>query len=485
VNGVDRFLAGCAGLEVLVVGDLMLDHYLFGRADRISPEAPVPVVRFQSEEFRPGGAANVALNLRRLGCRVHLAGVVGDDADGRRLRRLLEDEGVGTAGLEADGTRPTTRKTRILSRGQQVLRIDHEEAVPLDADRTGRLLEKLRSLLATSRLVLCSDYGKGGLPPALLAALIGDCRRKRLPLLVDPKGGDYAPYRGATLLTPNRKELRRAARLDPEEADDGRLFAAARRLVGELGLGGMLLTRSEDGISFVDGEGNLLHSPARVREVHDVAGAGDTVLAVAGAALALGLEMPETMRLANLAAGIVVGKPGVATVSPDELRNADRPAGKRIAASQLERLGREARAHGRRIVFTNGCFDLLHVGHVRYLQKARAFGDLLVLGLNSDASIRRLKGQKRPLIGQEERAQILAALDSVDHIVLFDEDTPIELIRALRPDVLVKGGDYRPDEVVGREFVESYGGRLELVAFEAGKSTTALVEKILATYRDR
>ncbi|TYP00059.1 D-beta-D-heptose 7-phosphate kinase/D-beta-D-heptose 1-phosphate adenosyltransferase [Geothermobacter ehrlichii] len=484
MTAVEHFLAGCADLEVLVVGDLMLDHYLFGQTGRISPEAPVPVVRFLSEEFRPGGAANVALNLRRLGCRVHLAGVVGDDADGRSLRRLVEREAVCTAGIETDEGRRTTRKTRIISRNQQVLRIDREDVVPLGAEWVDLLLNRLLPMIETCRLVLCSDYGKGSLPPALLSVLVDRCRQRQVPVLIDPKGVDYTPYRGASLLTPNRSELCRAARLDPGDSDDARLFAAARRLVGELDLDGMLVTRSEEGMTHVDREGRLLHSSARVREVHDVAGAGDTVLAVVGAAVALGLEMPEAMRLANLAAGIVVGKPGVAAVSPDELKNADRPRDKRIAASRLEQIGNEARALGRRIVFTNGCFDLLHVGHVRYLQKAREFGDLLVLGLNSDASIRRLKGERRPLIGQEERAQILAALDSVDYIVVFDEDTPIELIRALRPDILVKGGDYAPEEVVGREFVESYGGRLELVTFEAGKSTTAIVEKILDTYRD-
>lgn len=479
---VSTFLRGCEGLSVLVVGDLMLDHYIYGDVGRISPEAPVPVLTFVREENRPGGAANVALNLVRWGCRVALAGVVGTDDAGQLLEELLVRAGVDTRGVVDIPGRMTTVKSRLLSRNQQLMRIDRERVRPLDESSEADLASGLMQLLPAQDLVLVSDYAKGGLTQGVLEPLLNAARKEGIPVLVDPKGRDFDRYRGATIVTPNLNEFLTVGQL-ADDASCDQVRSAAADIIQSLNLEGLLVTLGERGMTWFGADGGELYSPARAREVHDVAGAGDTVIAAVGCARALGWTTEKAMSLANLAAGLVVGKAGVATVSGQEMTHAVNPADKLVDVVELAELGRSARGKGRRIVFTNGCFDLLHAGHVSYLQKARQLGDLLVLGLNTDASIRRLKGTERPVVGQEDRARIMAALDCVDYVVFFDDDTPIRLIEALRPDVLVKGGDYRPEDVVGRELVESYGGRLELIHFEAGKSTTAMIDKILKSFR--
>lgn len=484
---VENFLERATGMEVLLAGDLMLDEYLWGRTERISPEAPVQVVEVSREELRLGGAGNVLNNLLTLGCRVRVASVLGDDADGRLLGELLEKRGIGCDGIISAPGRTTSRKTRVLASHQQMLRIDRESRTPLAAEEENRLLQALRTAVEGCRVILVSDYLKGVLTPAVLAEVVRLGRERDIPVVVDPKGRDFARYRGATALTPNRREAQVAA--GSEFADEAALAEAGERLRRELELEALVLTRSEEGMSLFLGDGRHLRLATEAREVFDVSGAGDTVLACLGAALGAGLGIEEAARLANLGAGIVVGKLGTSTVSPAELRHAAAllqadGAGKLRSREQLAALLAGERSRGRRVVFTNGCFDLLHVGHVRYLQKARQLGDLLVLGLNSDASIRRLKGPRRPLIGEEERAHILAALDCIDYVTVFDEDTPLELLEVLRPDILVKGGDYTPETVVGRELVESYGGRVELIRFVDGKSTTGIIEKILEAYRD-
>lgn len=484
ISGADIgfFLDGCRRLRVLVVGDLMLDHYLYGDVGRISPEAPVPVLRYRHEEERPGGAGNVALNLVSWGCQVFLAGAVGADESGERLIELLQRANVGTdAVLEVPG-RQTTIKSRIIARDQQLMRVDRELVAPIDDVVETELAERIDALLPDSDLVLVSDYDKGGVTEGLLGRLLPAARKRGIPVLVDPKGSDFARYRGANLITPNLAEFLAVGRL-AEDASCDLVRDTAAELVRTLDLEGVLVTLSERGMTWFGADETELYSPARTRQVHDVAGAGDTVLAAIGAARGLGWTMEKAMALANLAAGLVVAKPGVATVSGSELIEGCGPADKVIGSDRLAELGRLARQRGQKVVFTNGCFDLLHAGHVAYLQKAKELGDLLVVGLNSDASIRRLKGPERPLVGQEDRSRIMAALDCVDYVTLFDDDTPIRLIEALRPDVLVKGGDYRPEDVVGREFVESCGGRLELIQFEAGRSTTAMIDKILASFR--
>ena len=484
---IETFLERLRQCKVLVVGDLMLDEYLWGGAERISPEAPVPVVDVRTEERRLGGAGNVALNLATLGCQVVIAGVTGADNDGDVMRQLFAAYGLDATAVLACPGRRTTRKTRVIAQHQQMVRIDRELCDSLSAEQEQALLRGIRAALPGCQALVVSDYLKGTLTDGLLTAIIALGRELAIPVVIDPKGRDYSKYHGATLLTPNRKEVHAATGIDVH--DDQSLLLAGRTLRRQLDLEALVLTRSEEGMTLFARSGEELHLATEAREVFDVTGAGDTVLAVIGAGLAAGLPLEAAARLSNLAAGIVVGKLGTSTVTPEEVLevagrqhlNADRKIHERLT---LARLLATRRAQGQRVVFTNGCFDLLHVGHVKYLQAARKLGDLLVLGLNSDVSVRRLKGPKRPLIGQDERAHILAALDCVDYVVVFDEDTPYELIKALHPDILVKGGDYSLAGVVGRELVESWGGRVELIRFVDGKSTTMLIDRILEAYQD-
>lgn len=484
---VERFLKDLASIRVLVVGDLMLDEYVWGRVERISPEAPVQVVDVAREELRLGGAGNVCNNLRTLETQVMVASILGDDADGHLLRRLLDQQQIGTAGIVVAGDRTTSRKTRVLASGQQIVRIDRETRVPVSAGQEAQLFASLRASALSCQAILVSDYQKGVLSETLLQEIFAIGRNQGIPVVVDPKGTDYRKYRGATILTPNRKEAQAATGIPI--VDEASLRQAGHRLCAELDIEALVMTRSEEGMSLFFRDGREMHLPTEAREVFDVSGAGDTVLALIGLGLAAGLPLEEAARLSNLAAGIVVGKVGTSTVDRHEIRDAvgrlHKDADRKIHERQeLACTLAHRRAQGQVIVFTNGCFDLLHVGHIKYLQAARDLGDLLVLGLNSDASIRRLKGAKRPLIGQEERAHILAALGCIDYVVVFDEDTPYELIEALRPDILVKGGDYVLDDVVGRDLVESWGGRVELVRFVDGKSTSTLINRILEAYQD-
>ncbi len=481
----ERFLAALPKLRTLVIGDMMLDEYIWGRSERISPEAPVQVVDVTREDLRLGGAGNVVHNLRRLGCKVEVATVLGADRDGEQLQQQLAALACGVSGVLLSEKRTTTRKTRILASNQQMLRIDRESRTPLAVEDEERLFAAVATRLVDCDVILLSDYQKGVLTPTLLARLIALARDKKIPVVVDPKGDDFTKYRGATLLTPNRKEAQLAGRTT--FVDEESLRRGGHDLCRELELEALVLTRSEEGMSLFFASGDEAHLPTEAREVFDVSGAGDTVLAMLGAGLGSGLKLSEAAELANLAAGIVVAKVGTSTVTAEEIlialgrQHPDSDAKILTLERLVPRLAQE-RASGKKIVFTNGCFDLIHVGHVTYLQQARRLGDLMVLGLNSDASIRRLKGELRPLIGETERAHILAALDCIDYVVLFDEDTPQQLIEAVEPQILVKGGDYTPETVVGREFVESRGGRVELIPVVAGRSTTALVEKILAAY---
>jgi D-beta-D-heptose 7-phosphate kinase/D-beta-D-heptose 1-phosphate adenosyltransferase len=411
--------------------------------------------------------------------------VIGGDENGTILQHVFSGKGVDVSGVFEDPMRTTSKKTRVVAVNQQIVRIDRESRENISGDYEDRILAFLAARGHEFRVILVSDYAKGVLTPRLLAGITAAARKVGVPVVVDPKGSDYARYRGATVLTPNRREAEIASGIMIR--DEESLGQAATALLDAGGFEALLITRSEQGMSLFPREGGAIHIPTVAREVFDVTGAGDTVLAVLGVALACGLDLGGAARLANVAAGIAVGKVGTSTVSPAEIiaevshshadsdtkiKNLDVLAG--VIAAEKEK--------GRRVVFTNGCFDLLHVGHVKYLQKARSFGDLLVLGLNSDASVRRLKGEMRPLISEAERAHILAALDCVDYVVVFDEDTPLRLIETLKPLVLVKGGDYTPEGVVGKDVVEAYGGRVELVEFVDGRSTTNIIEKILKTY---
>jgi D-beta-D-heptose 7-phosphate kinase / D-beta-D-heptose 1-phosphate adenosyltransferase len=475
---VERF----AGRRVWVVGDLMLDEYVLGAVDRISPEAPVPVVRVRDTEYRLGGAANVARQAAVLGAHVSLAGAVGADPAGERLLALCEAAGIDTRAVAQLSGRATTRKLRVLGHSQQLLRLDWEERAPCPP---AALEDMLSSLEAQGRpeAIILSDYAKGVLTPETIAALMP--LRGAAPVVVDPKHRDFTRYRGATTLTPNLRELETAANaaLDPDDVEA--IGAAARRLVREAALESMVVTLGDRGMLVVPAEGTPLAVPATKREVYDVTGAGDTAIAVLAVALAARAPLHAAAQLANTAAGIAVGQVGAVAVETGRIRDAlaSRPDGKVLERGALAASCASWRMAGKRIVFTNGCFDLLHSGHLSLLESAARLGDVLVLAINSDESVRRLKGSERPLVPQVERAALLAALSFVDAVTIFDEDTPLETLEAVRPHVLVKGADYRPEQIVGRELVESYGGRVAVVPLVPDKSTSALVARIRGVSR--
>ncbi|AEU36090.1 bifunctional D-glycero-beta-D-manno-heptose-7-phosphate kinase/D-glycero-beta-D-manno-heptose 1-phosphate adenylyltransferase HldE [Granulicella mallensis] len=471
---------GFGNLKVLVVGDLMLDRYILGEVDRISPEAPVPVLRHVQRYERPGGAANVAMNLAGLGCQALLAGFWGEDTEQRELAVFLETAKIDTVGVVSTAL-PTISKTRILGRMQQLLRLDIESREhPTAVDRQ-RLQERVEQLIPKVHAVVLSDYAKGALSAELCEAVIRTAKRLGVPVLADPKSPDFSKYSGATTVCPNLNELAAATGVPAHDLET--LLAAGEEQRREHDLKFLTVTMSEKGIRVLSDAGSY-HSPARAREVYDVSGAGDTVIATMAACLAAGLKNETAVELANLAAGIVVAKVGTVPIARHELVAMLTPSSGISGAEKIldgERLAQriaEWRAAGETIVFTNGCFDLLHVGHITLLEDCRRFGSKLVLGLNSDDSIRRLKGPSRPIVGDRERSRVMAALAAVDAVVLFEEDTPLELIRAVKPDVLVKGGDYIAESVVGYEDVTARGGRVEIVPTVEGFSTTNIVRKL-------
>ena len=471
---------GFSGLKVLVVGDLMLDRYILGEVDRISPEAPVPVLRHAQRYDRPGGAANVAMNLAGLGCQALLAGFWGSDTEQRELSAALEVAKIDTAGVVSTAL-PTISKTRILGRMQQLLRLDIESREsPAAVDRQ-RLQERVEQLIPKVHAVVLSDYAKGALSTELCEVVIRTARRVGIPVLADPKSPDFSKYSGATTVCPNLNELAAATGVSVHELEA--LLAAGEDQRREHDLKFLTVTMSEKGIRVLS-EAGAYHSPARAREVYDVSGAGDTVIATLAACMAAGLKNETAVELANLAAGIVVAKVGTVPIARHELVAALTPssgisgAEKILDGDRLTQRIKEWRAAGETIVFTNGCFDLLHVGHITLLEDCRRFGSKLVLGLNSDDSIRRLKGPSRPIVGDRERSRVMAALAAVDAVVLFEEDTPLELIRTVKPDVLVKGGDYIAENVVGYEDVTARGGRVEIVPTVEGFSTSNIVRKL-------
>ena len=479
-------------LHVLVVGDVMLDKYIWGDVERISPEAPIPIVSVVRSTEQPGGAANVAMNLAALGAQVRLAGVVGDDGDGWSLRARLEAAGMQSRLTMVPG-RPTTSKTRILGGRQQMLRLDLESSAALPASAHAALLQSILERLsdpADDRFpsaIILSDYAKGVLDAGVCQTIIGRARSLGIPVIVDPKGSDFSRYRGATTICPNLAELALATRTPP--GDMTAVLDAGEAMIAELHMESLAVTLSERGIVLLDGK-TRAHAPALARQVFDVSGAGDTVTAVLAVCRASHLAGKASIQLANLAAGIVVGKVGTAPVHAHELITAltgEAPevratkAGERIfSLDQMAKRVDAWRAAGDRVVFTNGCFDLLHAGHLALLEAARARGDRLVVGLNSDASIRLLKGPARPVTGEENRARLLAALGAVDGVVIFGETTPLRAVLALRPDVLVKGGDYDPDEIIGAREVRAWGGDVVIVPLLAGFSTSRILATAIA-----
>lgn len=461
--------------QVLVVGDVMLDRYWHGPTSRISPEAPVPVVKVEQTEDRPGGAANVALNVAALGSGVVLTGLVGQDEAANVLTQTMSAANVHSDFQYSD-QHPTITKLRVISRHQQLIRMDFEDKFGADDART--LSQKACQLLAPVGALVLSDYAKGALddPQALIQAAIA----ANIPVLVDPKGADFARYRGATLLTPNLHEFEAVV---GQCRDEQELVDKGEQLMRKHKLQALLITRGEHGMTLLRPNEPELHLPARAREVFDVTGAGDTVISVLAAALASGEAMPQAVALANLAAGIVVGKLGTAAISAPELRRSiNREQGSERGAVTLEQLKiilDDARAHNESIVFTNGCFDIIHAGHVGYLEQAKELGDRLVVAINSDESVVRLKGPGRPINPVDRRMAVLAGLESVDWVISFDTDTPESLLTELKPDILVKGGDYDKKGVVGWQIVEAYGGTVKVLSFFDDCSTTAIVEKVL------
>ncbi len=461
--------------RLVVVGDVMLDQYLFGATSRISPEAPVPVVHVQRTDDRPGGAANVAVNLAALGASTELIGVVGRDAPADSLENILSKQGIGCE-FERVDDRPTITKTRVQSRGQQLIRLDRENASALP----GRaLVERLAAAIDGAGAVVLSDYGKGALGD--VRAMIDVCRQAGVPVLVDPKGSDFSKYRGATLITPNQSEFETVAGV---ASDDDDLVRRARHMLDDLELAALLVTRSEKGMLLIEQDAEPLFLSTQAREVFDVTGAGDTVIATLAGSLAARADLPSAAALANVAAGLVVRKIGVATVTPAEIRIAlhQRGQGGRdlVGSDELVDIVRDARERGERIVMTNGCFDILHAGHVTYLEEAKSLGDRLIVAVNDDASVKRLKGASRPVNALEDRMLVLAGLAAVDWVVPFADDTPAALIESVMPDVLVKGGDYAPEEIAGGKAVLENGGEVRVLRFRDGHSTTKIIERLKA-----
>ena len=467
--------------RVLVLGDVMLDRYVSGSASRLSPEAPIPVLRPTARRATVGGAANVALNVATLGGQVALVGVIGDDAEGAELAQLLESSGIVPHLVTAAG-RPTTAKTRFMVGAHQLLRLDEETAAAIDELIAERVVQRFSYALGTANVVVLSDYAKGVLSDSVLRAVLAQCQSSDCMVIADPKRMDFASYRGATVLTPNEYEVRQATRIEAD--DDSEADRAGRRALDDTGCAAVLVTRSAKGLTLVRRDELPLHLPTRAREVADVSGAGDTLVAALAVALGAGAALPEAAMLANITAGIAVGKPGTATVSRNELLGVlhleDLVATNRKIAARDEAVQRAAawRAQGLRVGFANGCFDLIHPGHVRLLTEARSRCDRLIVGLNTDESVKRLKGPTRPLQNETARATVMASLAPVDMVVLFAEDTPLELIRVLRPAVLVKGADYSIDQVVGADLVQSWGGTVLLVELQPGHSTTGTIRRM-------
>lgn len=458
------------GVNVLVVGDVMLDKYYFGSVRRISPEAPVPVVKVNDTKLTLGGAGNVLSNITHLGAKGIMLCACGKDENAVTLKSLLAELGAECGFIERD--LPTVTKLRVIGEKQQVVRLDFEEIVPVT------LTDEYKSLIdkgaKESAAVILSDYGKGVCTDGMCAFVIATAHKYGKKVIVDPKGSDWSKYRGADIVTPNVNELAEAAGGSVRN-DDEEISRAAKAIIEKYGIGCLLVTRSHKGMSIIT-EGDAVHLPTEAQEVFDVSGAGDTVVATLAVALGKGYSMEDASKTANKAAGIVVSKIGTAPVYINELNN-EGASYEATGREEIVRIAENLRRAGRRIVFTNGCFDILHKGHVTYLREAKKLGDVLILGLNTDESVRGLKGEGRPVNNEDDRAEVLCSLESVDYVVKFSESTPLELIKSLRPDVLVKGGDYRLEDVVGRE----YAGQTALISFVDGYSTTAVINKLNGT----
>jgi D-beta-D-heptose 7-phosphate kinase/D-beta-D-heptose 1-phosphate adenosyltransferase len=488
MDGLNRVLNTFDGIKILVIGDLMLDKFVSGDVDRISPESPVPVLTIREENLMLGGAGNVLSNLCALGIKPFIFALVGTDAAADTVRALAKEQGVDTAGLMADDTRPTILKTRYLARHQQLLRSDVEKTHAISNDLESKMLDGIQKAVKDARAIVLSDYGKGTLTPSLIQDIIKLAQSQNVPVLVDPKGKDYSIYHGADVVTPNRKELAEAAGASSLKTDD-EITAAAQKIMRECGIKSVVATRSEDGLSVISPLSPPYHIPAQALEVFDVSGAGDTVISVLAASLAAGADIKDAALLANIAGGIAVSKVGTSPVRMDELTRAvggvpQTPYQSPLLSwAQAAEQVRKWKASGARIGFTNGCFDIVHKGHVGYLAQARAKCDKLIVALNKDISVRLLKGPTRPVNDEEARAAVIGSLGSVDLVVLFgaekqgEDNTPCVLIGNLKPDVFFKGGDYTVDQLPEAKIVQSYGGEVKIMPMYDGYSTTSIIEK--------
>lgn len=478
-SGLEEALAKLGRPRILIVGDLMLDRYVLGDVSRISPEAPIPILAVRGSEERLGGAGNVAANLRSMEAEVEICGVIGDDGWGKAIRELLEACGADAGALIVDDSRRTIEKTRLVSGVQQMLRVDYEEEQGFRAETVAAILEVVESRMSKVDAVVLSDYGKGVLSQEVLERTLALASAANKPVLVDPKGTDYRRYSGATLITPNRKEAEQA--LGRKLGDLDAVETGAQELIEQANLASCVITLGADGIYSRTRSGDFEHAPAQARAVFDVTGAGDTVIAHLALYLGDGLELKTAVRLANHAAGIVVARLGTNAVTRSELaarlRDSHSELGAVLEGVALDQALDQWRSEKKRIVFTNGCFDILHAGHVQYLREAKSFGDVLLVGVNDDASVKRLKGESRPVNTIDDRMAVLAALEMVDAVTSFGEDTPKEIIQRVTPDVLVKGEDWADKGVVGREWVESHGGVVHLAKMVPGRSTTGILER--------
>ncbi len=468
--------------SLLCVGDVMLDRYVYGSVDRISPEAPIPVLHTQRETATLGGAGNVVRNIAALGGKVEIVGVIGNDDTGKDLHKAFAElPGIGIH-LLTDTTRPTTQKTRYVAHGQQLLRADYETAKPVDAAMEQKIIDTAAGLIKNVGVVILSDYAKGVLTPRVTTEIIRLAREAKKPIIIDPKGRDLARYKGATYLTPNRKELSEMVGKHIGSVPDAE--AAARPMLESQNISNILVKLGADGVCLVGKDQPALHLHTKAREVFDVSGAGDTVAATLALALASGFTAEESAELANIAGSIVVGKVGTASVSRSELAHellhgsAQRVKNKVVDWAAMADIAERWRKQGLKVGFTNGCFDLLHPGHISLLRQARSACDKLVVGLNSDASVKRLKGETRPVQNEAARGTVLGSLTDVDHVVIFGEDTPLELIKTVRPDILVKGADYTIDKIVGAKEVQGWGGKIVLAQLVEGQSTTGTIAKM-------
>jgi len=453
---------------------------------RISPEAPVPILETRSENLALGGAANVANNLVGLGCEVHLCGAVGQDEKGDKLLKTIHDRAIQTEGIFRFVHRPTTSKMRIIAHNQQILRVDKEDNRPITEKTEKKLIQYINQILPEMDGVICSDYHKGILTEKVIKAIMHRAQKSKKPVIVDPKSSDFSLYKGATVITPNLREVARSVPIKIEDKED--LGRAAEYLLNLTKAQAILITQGKDGMSLYQNKENPVSIPTVAKEVFDVTGAGDTVISVFGMAMFVGFNFQEAAWLSNMAASVVVGKVGTAVVTLDEINEflhdeMLRTSHTILGLEELKKIISLAKSTGKNVVFTNGCFDIIHGGHIEFLQKAKALGDILVVGLNTDQSVKKLKGENRPIKSEKERANILAALKYIDYITLFNETTPEKLIREVKPDILVKGDDYKIDEVVGREIVEGYGAKVELIPIVRGLSTTKTLEKILEQHK--